>query len=829
MSYQTFHAKSTNRQNYQTLRSHCLAVAHTSKYIMRDVFHVENPAYVESAFYAGLFHDIGKALPYTQGYFESTKEEHSEENKTFSGVFHQEASWAVAQCLDFPGFPHLLCKDNSFEGRDILDAVSYAIYWHHSQPVYYDEGERKPCRGDSCDVVSDEELVYLLEEMVNPLTEESNLGTLSSRRDMPSVKTPLLHGIPVPTGMCTFKVKSHIGDLVRSALISADRLVSSLFSEDDVDFQKLVSGEIPSILVDAFSLQSSTPCCSVERPSLFDADRWDIQSKCLGNFSKWEKPVAIINAPAGFGKTSLGLRSKLLSGNQTFWVCPRNMVVESVARSLKEESSLLGVDISIEVVLGSRRKEELCHNMDGVSETLFSGDIVVTNIDNLMKATVNNEWATNLWKIYSADMIFDEFHEFPEVGGLFALFIQTMQIRAGLIRGSRTLLLSATPHDVPLELWDPMGRNTLSLPERFQHYPAAHAVPYTFKLQDSVPETLPPGCLFKTNAILTCQKYYEDKGSTHIIHSSFFEEDRKVLTDFLFQEFGKGGSREKTLTAPPIVNASLNVSFVNVYAIASSAAHDTQLLGRCNRFGDIRGSEFVLLTGDLSRSEMAALSNKGLLDKSTTGVSISVRDLWMKFIQEKMCSPTTMSLDDYYREVYNDFCKKYAPQILAHASATLKGRSLSILPKVYPHKMSVSPTSRRGRGSRKAPTGGNLRSPDPSFYVAVRDPQGQFLTETLSLESWEIDALIDDFSNQYTAEYFRSKTLPVLASAFPLWGEQKKTLKRWPAGKTLRDFLKVLAREEETPFPCPEDWFYAKVTDPVAREEGLLGPGLKKK
>ena len=67
MSYQSFHAKSVSRLNYQTLRSHSLAVAHTSRFIMKDVFGVDIAAYQESAFFTGLLHDAGKALPSDYG------------------------------------------------------------------------------------------------------------------------------------------------------------------------------------------------------------------------------------------------------------------------------------------------------------------------------------------------------------------------------------------------------------------------------------------------------------------------------------------------------------------------------------------------------------------------------------------------------------------------------------------------------------------------------------------------------------------------------------------------------------------------------------------
>lgn len=155
MSYQFFHAKSVSRLNYQTLRSHSLAVAHISRYIVRDVFRVDIAAYQESAFYAGLLHDAGKALPETQTFFKKSREEFPEEREEFCGVFHQEASWALTTCLNFPKYSHPISSDKSFDSKAIASAVGYAIYWHHSQPVYFENGEKTPCRADAIEVLSD--------------------------------------------------------------------------------------------------------------------------------------------------------------------------------------------------------------------------------------------------------------------------------------------------------------------------------------------------------------------------------------------------------------------------------------------------------------------------------------------------------------------------------------------------------------------------------------------------------------------------------------------------------------------------------------------------
>jgi hypothetical protein len=73
-----------------------------------------------------------------------------------------------------------------------------------------------------------------------------------------------------------------------------------------------------------------------------------------------------INAPAGFGKTLLGLLWNFRRGRKLIWVCPRNIVAESVYKSINEELDNFGIDfLSTELYLSGEVQQ---------SNELFNGD-----------------------------------------------------------------------------------------------------------------------------------------------------------------------------------------------------------------------------------------------------------------------------------------------------------------------------------------------------------------------------------------------------------------------------------------------------------------------
>ena len=46
------------------------------------------------------------------------------------------------------------------------------------------------------------------------------------------------------------------------------------------------------------------------------------------------KKAVVVNAPAGYGKTLIGLLSGLYRGEKMYWVVPRNVIADEVYRSI---------------------------------------------------------------------------------------------------------------------------------------------------------------------------------------------------------------------------------------------------------------------------------------------------------------------------------------------------------------------------------------------------------------------------------------------------------------------------------------------------------------
>jgi hypothetical protein len=124
----------------------------------------------------------------------------------------------------------------------------------------------------------------------------------------------------------------------RTCLISADRIASSNPIDISDDEIKVLINEAT---IRPFEVDISNHC-------YFGNERFVKQSEIIDKIERTTQ----INAPAGFGKTLLGLLWNFKRGRKLIWVCPRNIVAESVYKSINEELDNFGIDfLSTELYL----------------------------------------------------------------------------------------------------------------------------------------------------------------------------------------------------------------------------------------------------------------------------------------------------------------------------------------------------------------------------------------------------------------------------------------------------------------------------------------------
>lgn len=403
----------------------------------------------------------------------------------------------------------------------------------------------------------------------------------------------------------------------------------------------------------------------------YDKSRLNIQIGIINDCDK----ITIVNAPSGFGKTLIGvLWNLMLSNKKLIWVCPRNAVAQAVYYNIIKELTSLGIEkkISVELYLTGETKKS------NSSTNGFNSDIIITNIDNFLNPSINTNNADRLFFITNCDVVFDEYHELVKEEALFAGFINIMNTRSRFTN-SRTILLSATPMQIN-NLWDNgVGFRTKVLPNGISHYPAAHKKKYEINVFniDSIEK-------FKTrknissivvfNSISNSQIIHNQVGSEKLIHSSFCADDKENIFNYIYDRFGKKSSRSLTkenLTGTHVIQASLDVSFANLYESVLSPLCTLQRVGRCDRWGDYEGTPKLNIykIDDTSENKMKEiLYTKDLSNK------------WFSFLSKYHGKELT--LDKLY-EIYNEFNKINSSDINRYIE-NCHDKSLQHLIKIYP-------------------------------------------------------------------------------------------------------------------------------------------------
>lgn len=503
-----------------------------------------DPNIAEAIRIGSLLHDIGKCTVNFQKKIKGKNPD--EENLEVKSKFrHNEIGWAfLSRNLNLP--------------KDILDIVLDLVYWHHG--------------------ISNTMCKHTDIEIEDTLTQEDKdmmLTYLLTIVDESCVSEKALRPVESPKyyyGELEKEYKNTINTFARTCLISADRMVSS------VEWRNLSETEIKSLILDK-SLRNKT--VDIKTNQYFGKERFTLQTEIVDNIEK----TTIVKAPAGFGKTLIGLLYSLLKSNKKLiWVCPRNMIARSVYKSIIEElNGFEKNDITVELFLSG--EVEIANHKFNEG---FNSDIIITNIDNYLNPSVDNRTSDRLYTILNADVVFDEFHELIGETPLFSCFLNLMRVRHQMTN-SKTILLSATPSCMEF-LWETTGiENTTILPNAETHYPAQHDKKYAINLVDSLDEIKEADqSLVILNSVKNTQNYRNRMKNGILIHSYFEESDRKRLTEEIYNSYGKDVKLDMfkpDVVGTHILQASLDISFKNVYDSVISPETTLQRFGRCDRWG----------------------------------------------------------------------------------------------------------------------------------------------------------------------------------------------------------------------------------------------------
>ena len=666
-----------NKDKKQDLIEHSKAVANIAREMA--LFLGLESKLVTLSFWGGLLHDIGKAIPGFQAFLNSEAvDEYSE-----SFPLHHEISWAYA---------------GSKTGDSRLLNV---IYWTHGRPIHEDGGSYSD---------RDEILSRLTEKDQNALEELWGvLGEgLTDIEPMDPCATPDMY---VSDGTGNKNTNSELL-IVRSCIISADRYVAHVLNAEECSgvAEGNTKGIVESIV--AGGIKGDIISC----PEGYDPVRYDIQNECA-KISQDSRTV-VVRAPAGMGKTMIGVLWGLKRGRRVVWVCPRNVVAGAVYKNIITEIKALGLACKVELFLTGQRKEcnfEPPMIVDDKTEE-FDSDIVVTNIDSVLSPMVGNNATWRLFLTFGADIVLDEFHEFVSDAPMFAAFVIYMRARNRVASNCSTLLLSATPMNLQ-HLWDTTDRPTKVLPDSNSHYPPAHGKSYEISFSEGMPNPV-GGALSLYNSVANAQEEYMKGHYDLLVHSKYTDADRKKVEDNLYSLFGKGGNgveSGKNVSAAPVVQAAMDVSFKQLGDSLCSPESTLQRIGRVCRWGELDGAGITFVDIDLydNRSEAGAI--QALYDRD-------LRGKWIEFIKGSLAGKSSVILSDMYL-IYNAFYKVHAKILLEYLRAQYK-RGLEGSPKnkelglvsFFPVRIPKvdDPSEKVLTGHR------NLRNPTGSYFFSVK-------------------------------------------------------------------------------------------------------------
>lgn len=646
---------------------------------------------INACYTAGLLHDAGKAVPYFQDYIKKQAEaEYTEdgivdyvEAQTDGMRYHNEFSWAFA-CT----FEDELRKAFGIADRKCWEAVKYAIFWHHAAaPDIAEITGRDIFYSEKFDIPA-------ITSFVSDLA-----GIELSEKEAIDRNIPEYFAInPAPYEDNTLIM------FVRAVLIRADREVSGYVARKD---------------------EVRATFDNIACPEFFDKERYAKQMDIVTSASDITNVVA---APAGFGKTMVGLAWALRHGQTIYWVCPRNAVIDSVYRGLVDLKGMLGLDICIQKMYTG-----IIQGTDGdLSDTI--PHIVVTNIDAITTPLASNRQAIVQHDMLTKPMVFDEFHEFSmDDCPMFAAYNLLMSVRNDFTR-AKSLLVSATPITLYNEAsW----RNPVNyLPKKNGHYDPQHDVPYAVCVADGMGE-IGNDHAQVFNVVSDAQDVAIRNEGVMCFHSKYTAEDKEANMARIYKMYGKGAEGEKCgVASAPIIRASMDISFRRLDLMVSSPNSDMQTIGRCNRWGE--GSDATItfvVPSKLSQANIVYLNHNDI-EKDHT-----IYRKWVECIKANLVD--RMTLADLYAML--DKFNADNADLLSRYQKELHNKGLGLFVKqCYPRRPGFTSKSIKHRGNY-----GSLRNTDPSISFVVKDEAGVYVGPFQIGESYA------DFANHHVKKAFK--------------------------------------------------------------------------
>ena len=669
--------------NQHLLHEHLFAVGFIASELTMQLTNNSNLAY--NAFVAGCLHDIGKLEPKFQSWLRKDLKKpqpipdnecgvHIDSKGKFSfenHPRHNEISLLIYHLLNDVNY-----RDINLANKDM---IRHCIYWHHPKPFRKKEmtviGDiytklKRSYDDEAINKLSSDALLII--DAINNVSRNYRansincfLGGFSDDHLYQMNKTPLpeykMYTNNDDWDVYKRNVKTNAKtNICRSAVISADRIISKLSNES---LQEHISNKTLHTLLqpidDINYLSLAIDSCLRGFNNRHDTDLRRNSLQSAASSELMNDDVSVLSGAAGCGKTKVALEwANKTQAKKIIWVCPRVQVCEGLLHDLKSSEYLY--DCNVEINTGSHKK---IYNM-GMGgykpqhNKVFSGDIVITTIDQIISSITTHNHVDSMIQFMNSHVVFDEYHEYVNTEGMNLFFAELVQCKS-LQEESNTLLVSATPHYSYLKRMLNINSEDVVIVDSFNTNKFKVEFKYfTDKDIDTNPlhHLQPKNTIVISNTVTTAQNSYirnQKHENALLFHSKYTDNDRSELFDTIMTNFGRDGSKEfDVVRTSPILQASLNISLFKMVSEMTTAEDTLQRLGRLDRFGD--NPDVNILTIVLPFSKKAGGSECGRFLNSCNKY-LSAKS-WNDFIVNNLDGKITTLKDIYqsYIDFYND-------------------------------------------------------------------------------------------------------------------------------------------------------------------------------
>ena len=782
----------------QRLEHHLFAVGYIAA-----KFYPNETQMTSASFIAGCLHDLGKIDPQFQSWVTKDKNKNyvAEDGQHIDETAfsfekhprHNEISMLLYALLDDPSAKTL--------NREIKKRVKHAIYWHHAKPFRPKGGFETlgeiykkldhSLKGEAKSLVLGKSVEILATVCkIDTKYRDSESSRLSSCLlshiesekiwDVEAMQLPKYKEYDPNETIEEFKLQAKsnaINNQLRACLITADRWVSSMPPEE------LASGienrELDEFVFDQIEKNGLNPessiCSQIEDclSTFPDDERSNQQSERAKKLAENFSHIAVLAGAAGCGKTKIALEwAKLRNAKQILWICPRVQICQGLFAELRASDRPYLPDSTVEIYTGEFKCTNSYSHVTS-EENYFTGDIVITTIDQLMSSVISHTKADRLLNYLSAHVVFDEYHEYISMPGFNLLFSELLESREYLAEGVNALLVSATPHyrflstmlgvDQDYDLVEMPSFNKCRYQFNIVEYDESDisAANPLYALQ-------PENTFVISNTATTAQKSFiqnQQFENAILLHSKYKKSDKRTLFQEVYDCFSKDGSQMYSiLRSGPIVQASLNISCDNMVSEITHAENCLQRLGRLDRFG--KNSTTI---NQYNIVVPIAFKSGGSLSRFLASSNqLSSTKAWLDYIQEATeYGEKVFDLTAIYG-IYKSFYK-HAPAlkfIEQDMVASLKKSAAVITDKVAEPQTIVRP--KKNAGKRAKISKNSLRGDSRFVQMAmcnVSNPlkfviENKYAYEIPSDETEDVDNLtesLDRLRNYGLLDYLAQK------------------------------------------------------------------------